>query len=519
MAKTLRTETNADFTTKSTDLTPAEVDTNFLEVWARAKVSVAYVTQKAGEALPSRPNAEVVHYYSWDEPPVSGAFPYDQWFQIPELIDFNVAPDAPTSTSVVGGDSEATVSWVASTSTGGAAPDGHRVYRNTANDFSASAKVGSDLGAGATTLTDTGVANDTEYFYWATAFNSNGESAESNSASATPTAVGVPDAFIVGDWGVADAESGDSITFTISSLPTANPSITDFEYRIDSGTAVSLGQSTTGAYTVSGLTEDASVNTQLRAVNSSGAGAWSDVKAVTPTLVVNAYADEVMADGPIAWWRFDETTGTVAADSAGTFTGTYMNSPTLRAPAPTGVGVLFDPTQQEGVSVDDDPALSFNNTAGMTLEAIFKIDSAAGTAERREIFRKGSTGSDGAQDYEYLLRANSGSNTMRFAMYRQTGDTELALDTPAVTTDVFHHVVATWDGATARIYIDGVEAASQTETVGPRRSINPSALGIGQDVGSKGPREWFPGVIAEPAVYNKGLSAARVLAHAQAAGF
>lgn len=517
MAKTLRTETNADFTTKSTDLTPAEVDTNFLEVWARAKVSVAYVTQKAGEALPSRPNAEVVHYYSWDEPPVSGAFPYDQWFQIPEIIDFNVAPDAPTSTSVVGGDSEATVSWVASTSTGGAAPDGHRVYRNTANDFSASAKVGSDLGAGATTLTDTGVANDTEYFYWTTAFNSNGESAESNSASVTPTAVGVPDAFIVGDWGVADAESGDSITFTISSLPTANPSITDFEYRIDSGTAVSLGQSTTGAYTVSGLTEDASVNTQLRAVNSSGAGAWSDVKAVTPTLVVNAYADEVMADGPIAWWRFDETSGTTAADSVGTFTGTYLNTPTLNVTAPTGVGVLFDKAQEEGVSVSDNTALSFNNTAGMTLEAIVKIDSAGGTADRREIFRKGSRG-DFDGDYEYLFRANSGSNSLRFGMARPDG-TELQLDTSSITTDIFHHVVATWDGSVVKIYVDGVEAATTSETAGPRRSSSPVDLGIGLDLGSSGPREWFPGVIAEPAIYNKGLSAARVLAHAQAAGF
>jgi hypothetical protein len=97
--------------------------------------------------------------------------------------------------------------------------------------------------------------------------------------------------------------------------------------------------------------------------------------------------------------------------------------------------------------------------------------------------------------------------------------TELSLDTAIITVDVFHHVVATWDGSVAKIYVDGVEAATTSETVGPRRSANPVDLGIGLDLGYAGPREWFPGVIAEPAIYNKGLSAARVLAHAQAAGF
>src|SRR4051794_3195206 len=37
------------------------------------------------------------------------------------------------------------------------------------------------------------------------------------------------------------------------------------------------------------------------------------------------YSDAVTADGPASYWRLDETSGTNAADSAGSQTGTYRN--------------------------------------------------------------------------------------------------------------------------------------------------------------------------------------------------
>ena len=98
------------------------------------------------------------------------------------------APDAPTGLTADPGDGEVVLDW---TPTPGAT--GHRVYRHTADDFSAASQIGTDLGAAADTYTDTTAVNDTTYFYWVTAFDGTGESGPSNVASATPTAPVAPE--------------------------------------------------------------------------------------------------------------------------------------------------------------------------------------------------------------------------------------------------------------------------------------------------------------------------------------
>ncbi|GAA4039006.1 hypothetical protein GCM10022409_25830 [Hymenobacter glaciei] len=76
----------------------------------------------------------------------------------------------------------------------------------------------------------------------------------------------------------------------------------------------------------------------------------------------------------------------------------------------------------------------------------------------------------------------------------------------------WHHVAATFDGTTRRIYLDGVQAGSDTPGAGhavPNAnnlrigSTNPPPSGLG---------EYFPGSIDEVRVYNTGLTAAQVQA-------
>jgi len=57
---------------------------------------------------------------------------------------------------------------------------------------------------------------------------------------------------------------------------------------------------------------------------------------------------------PIAHWKLDETSGTTAADSVGTYTGIYGNTPTLGEPGiapPTGKSILVDDSQPEYMEV------------------------------------------------------------------------------------------------------------------------------------------------------------------------
>jgi hypothetical protein len=91
-----------------------------------------------------------------------------------------------------------------------------------------------------------------------------------------------PEAFTVGQWSVAPTGETGEIGITITELPGSFEALTSIEYRIDEGAAVALSGATTGTYTVSGLTDDVEVDVQIRALNSEGAGDWSDVKAVTP---------------------------------------------------------------------------------------------------------------------------------------------------------------------------------------------------------------------------------------------
>jgi hypothetical protein len=93
-------------------------------------------------------------------------------------------PGAPTALSAVGANGQVTLSWTAA-DTGAR----FRVYYRAG--LGVTKENGTRVEDIATTSTlVTGLANDTRYSFVVTAFNSSGESAESNGASATPVPPG-----------------------------------------------------------------------------------------------------------------------------------------------------------------------------------------------------------------------------------------------------------------------------------------------------------------------------------------
>lgn len=99
-----------------------------------------------------------------------------------------------------------------------------------------------------------------------------------------------PAAFVAGNWTLTDPATSNDLTVTISALPSDGGSaITDLQYTLNAGTSwVSFGAATIGTYTISGLTNGVSQAVQIRAINSVGAGAASDIKSATPTADVTA---------------------------------------------------------------------------------------------------------------------------------------------------------------------------------------------------------------------------------------
>lgn len=103
----------------------------------------------------------------------------------------------------------------------------------------------------------------------------------------------VPFAFTVGQWSLADPETDGDLTVTIIELPfNGRSDITDLEYSVDDAAWVSFGSTALGDHTISGLTNDVSVDIEVRAVNAIGDGPDSDVKAATPTAPTTAFEDD-----------------------------------------------------------------------------------------------------------------------------------------------------------------------------------------------------------------------------------
>lgn len=71
------------------------------------------------------------------------------------------------------------------------------------------------------------------------------------------------------------------------------------------------------------------------------------------------------------------------------------------------------------------------------------------------------------------------------------------------------HVAATWDGATARLYINGVESSSQVFSETLEDSPNNLFMGAMSNLAPVG---FFNGAVDEVRIYNRGLAESDVVA-------
>lgn len=169
---------------------------------------------------------------------------------------------------------------------------------------------------------------------------------ETKQGEIIPPAPTAPAAFTSGQWSIADAVTGGAATVTISALPSNGGSaITSIQYQVGAGAWTASGISSTGSFNITGLTNGASVNVKVRAVNAIGNGAGSDVKAVTPTAGVVMFADtfstganNVDLSARSGWAKVDggrsaQTTGTSSVKHvAGTTPDSAYVCPDLGSP-------------------------------------------------------------------------------------------------------------------------------------------------------------------------------------------
>jgi len=179
-------------------------------------------------------------------------------------------------------------------------------------------------------------------------------------------------------------------------------------------------------------------------------------------------------------------------------------------------GLVGDALEFDGydhyVAVPDSEALSLREAG--SVEAWIRADSHRGFAG---VLHKGEK--KDFSDEAWTLQFWGSDGTLSVIIVGDDG-TLLRLDsTFTLNTGEWYHVAATWDTESLRLYINGSENNSRTNTVGPVR-VTDGRLIIGAQLaelynGTYG-HVGFDGVIDEVAVYSRVLTPQEILAHFEA---
>lgn len=213
-------------------------------------------------------------------------------------------------------------------------------------------------------------------------------------------------------------------------------------------------------------------------------------------LASSAYAQEVLADNPAAWWRLGDST-TPYLDAIGTAdltVGTGKNAPAAGAEGlvsrePDGA-VTFTALDSEQLT---GPAGSAPAGAEYTVELIIQSPTPVGTTRSIAFW----TDSAGLNDSQISFDGALGH--LQWA----------GLDSvQVVANNTVRHVAVVQTSTQQLMYVDGTLLASQA-------GIGVSYAGGTFRLGATTTNN-FGGVIDEVAVYNTALSAARIAAHAEA---
>jgi hypothetical protein len=246
------------------------------------------------------------------------------------------------------------------------------------------------------------------------------------------------------------------------------------------------GSGAAGAGTSGGGTAGAAASSGAAGASGGGAGG----------AVSSEYAAAVLADGPVAYWRMGEASGTTAVDATGNgHDGLLKGGVKLGEPGAlngdSDTAMYFDGTSY----VDVGDKLDFAGTASLSIEAWVHPQAGKGGYLGKGMYDQGYKG--------YFIADND--STIQWVREGAVASP------PVITFTTYSHVVGTYDGLNLTLYVNGAKAGSKVAT--NPITDHPNPFTIGQVAG------WgkFVGWIDEVAVYDKALDAARIKAHYDAA--
>ncbi len=241
----------------------------------------------------------------------------------------------------------------------------------------------------------------------------------------------------------------------------------------------------------------------------------------------NVYDNTILGDSPIAFWEFDEITGTLVADFSGSgYSGTLSGGATLGQPSAfpnLGTSIQFNGSSSYvsiPQSVFPNFPLNGNNSPGvaMSFETWFKTSSdgiilgqTGGGSVPGGVVNNGFNpalyvGTDGKLRSELLWHGNTSPIT----------------SSQVVDDNKWHYVTDVFNSGTETLYLDGksIASASGLSLNGFANSYTYTiGTGYASSLWPATNNSWFyfNGSIDDPAVYNYALTPTQIAAHYSAA--
>jgi len=391
----------------------------------------------------------------------------------------SVAPSTPTGV-IATAVSTSTIDLIWSAATDNIGVTGYRIFRD------------SVLLATVTALShqDTGLSSSTSYAYTISAVDAAGnESALSATAYVTTLTpdMTAPEISAVTSTGMT--ASGAMITWT-----TNEAADTEVEY----GTTVSYGQSTTlntsiltsHSQNLSGLSAGTLYHYRVKSRDAAGNLAISGDFTFTTALDT----------GLIGHWKFDEGSGSLASDESGSGRNGTLTSGATWTTGRIGGAVSFDGTND----YVDLPSFDISGNE-LTIATWVNFNSFPNNIDQRFISK--ANGSQAASHYWMLGHTKQGSQQRLRTRIRAGGSTAtLVASSGTLATNTWYHVATTYDGATIKLYLNGVLVGSTNKT-GALNTSSAVGVDIGRNPDSYG---YLSGKLDDMRVYNRALTASEI---------
>jgi len=220
------------------------------------------------------------------------------------------------------------------------------------------------------------------------------------------------------------------------------------------------------------------------------------------------YRDEVISDSPALYARLGEKSGTTATDETGALNGVYTgNGFTL------GVEGAIAGDSNTAIQVDGRSSVRFPSGAAFGAKAAFTLefwakqsayDSYSWTIDHFD------WGAAAGRSGWGLRVSNNELGVERWLNGNTQGSTGFSTQNIL---GAFHHIVATFDGASICIYVDTVKSCGPVTDVAIPTTSNVWSFGTRNDCNLVSGCQGFIGALDEFAVYTFSLSEARISAH------